>query len=263
MEFIWALLLGLLQGVTEFLPVSSSGHLVLAQALIPDFPRSEVLFEVLVHLGTLMAVVVSFRRDIWAMIVSLRPGGEAAHRKMVLWVVLASIPTAVIGFAFQDFFHEVFRSARTAAWMLLVTGSILWVSEKFARPRISLESLGAGKSLAVGLVQGLSIMPGISRSGSTIAAATLMGVKGEDAVRLSFLISLPAVAGAGLLEALTAAPAPPGVLGAYLVGAVAAFASGLVSIKCLIAVVRNAKLRLFSYYCWALGIAFILWGPSS
>jgi undecaprenyl-diphosphatase len=263
MDFIWAILLGLLQGVTEFLPVSSSGHLVIAQALIPEFPRSDVLFEVLVHLGTLMAVVVSFRKDIWSMTLSLRPGGEAAQRKIVLWVLLATIPTAVIGFTFQDFFHEVFRSARTAAWMLLVTGSLLWVGEKMARPRRGLESVGVLGSFGVGVVQGLSIMPGISRSGSTIAAATLLGVKGEDAVRLSFLISLPAVAGAALLEGLTASPVTSEVFGAYLVGAVAAFLSGILSIKCLLAVVRNAKLRLFSYYCWSLGIAFLLWGPTS
>jgi undecaprenyl-diphosphatase len=263
MDFIWAVMLGLLQGVTEFLPVSSSGHLVIAQALIPDFPRSEVLFEVLVHLGTLLAVVVSFRRDIWSMITSLRPGGEVADRKMVLWVVLASIPTAVIGLAFQDYFHEAFRSAQTAAWMLLVTGSLLWVGEKCSRPRATLESVGVVRSLGVGLVQGLSIMPGISRSGSTIATGTLMGLSGEDAVRLSFLISLPAVAGAALLEGLTASPVPSEVIGAYLVGAVVAFVSGLVSIKCLLAVVRNAKLRLFSYYCWSLGIAYLLWGPTS
>lgn len=261
MDYLWAISLGLLQGVTEFLPVSSSGHLVIAQALLPDFARSEVVFEVLVHLGTLMAVVVCFRKDIVAMLASLGPGGAERERKMVFWVVLASIPTAAIGFGFQDFFHELFRSARTAAFMLLVTGALLWVGEKLARPRVGIGEVGALRSLGVGVVQGLSIMPGISRSGSTIAAASLMGVSGEDAVRLSFLISIPAVAGAALLEAFTASPVPEGLLGAYLAGAVAAFISGVVSIKCLLAVVRKARLRLFSYYCWAVGIAYILWGP--
>ncbi|MDW7712152.1 MAG: undecaprenyl-diphosphate phosphatase [Deferrisomatales bacterium] len=256
-----SVLLGVLQGLTEFLPVSSSGHLVLAQSLLPRFRPPGVLFEVLLHGGTLLAVMVYFRRDLWEVLRSLRPGGDPARRRLALLLAAATVPTAFIGLAFQGPLEALFHAPRSAAAMLLVTGALLWVSEALARPRVGIEGVGYGRALAVGTVQGLAIVPGISRSGSTIAAGTLLGVRGEDSARFSFLLSVPAILGALVLHLPELGAVEPGRPAAYAAGTAAAFLSGLWALRFLMSAIRRGRFRWFAVYCWLLGAGYLLLGP--
>lgn len=256
-----SVLLGLLQGLTEFLPVSSSGHLVLAQSLIPGFEQPGVLFDTLLHGGTLLSVLVYFRREVQELLASLLPGGDPSRRRLALLLVVATVPTGLIGILFKDPLEALFHAPRSAAAMLLVTGAVLWVSEVLARPRMGLEGLGYGRALAIGTVQGLAIVPGISRSGSTIAAGTLLGIRGEDAARFSFLLSVPAILGAVVLQLPHVDSLEPARLGAYAAGVVAAFASGLWAIRFLLAAIRRGRFRWFALYCWLLGAGYLLLGP--
>ncbi len=258
MEALEGVGLGLLQGLTEFLPVSSSGHLVLAQSVLPGFRQPGVLFDVLLHGGTLAAVVVYFRRDLVSLVASLARGGDPAQRRLLAWIVAATVPTGVVGVAFRDFFERLFHAPRAAAGMLLVTGVLLWVSDVLGRARVPLSGVGFGRALAIGTVQGVSIIPGISRSGSTIAAGKLLGVDGADAARFSFLISVPAVLGALVLELPGLRVAEAGSLLPYAAGVLAAFLSGLWAIRFLLACLKKNRFRWFAVYCWAMGAGYLL-----
>jgi len=254
-------LLGLVQGLTEFLPVSSSGHLVLAQSLIPTFQQPGVLFDTLLHLATLLAVLVFFRRDVWDLCRSLSPGGDPAMRRVVWLLLLATVPTGLIGVGFKDALEALFHEPRAAAAMLLVTGALLWVSELRRDQHLTLAQIGVPRALAVGLAQGVAIIPGISRSGATIATATLLGVRGEDAARFSFLLSVPAICGAVVLQLKDVSGVPEGAALPYLLGTLAAFISGLVAIRFLLHVIRARRFRWFAVYCWVLGAGY-LWFAS-
>jgi undecaprenyl-diphosphatase len=258
MDGVEGALLGLIQGLTEFLPVSSSAHLVLAQSLIPTFHQPGILFDTLLHLATLLAVLVFFRRDVGELLACLRPGGDAGSRRVAVWLLLATVPTGLIGVGFKDALESLFHQPRAAAAMLLVTGAVLWVSELRRHPTRGLTEIGVPRALAVGFAQGLAIIPGISRSGSTIATATLLGVRGEDAARFSFLLSIPAICGAVVLQVGEISGVPAGAGVPYLLGATAAFASGLLAIRFLLRVIRARRFRWFAVYCWVLGAGYLL-----
>lgn len=259
MSFSHALLLGLLQGLTEFLPVSSSGHLVIVQHFLPGFDQPGLAFDIMLHLGTMVAVMIYFRRDIGLMLVSpLQHGQEArTYRKMLGLIVLASVPTALIGLGFKDVFEGMYEDVRLVAMMLLVTGVLLFLSERFRRPGRKEGQLTISDALVVGTVQGLAIIPGISRSGSTISILLLKGVDGETAARFSFLLALPAVFGAALLSLRDLQQVATAEIPMYLVGAGTAFLVGLVSIHCLLAVVRRKRLIGFAIYCWLVGAGLL------
>jgi undecaprenyl-diphosphatase len=255
MTLLQAVLLGLIQGLTEFLPVSSSGHLAIAQHFLPGFDQPGLLFDVLLHLGTMLAVALYFRRELGNLLSSpFRQGDEARlYRRLLLLLLAGSVPTAIIGLTFKDFFEGLFENIPLVALMLLVTGTLLFVSEKFRRGSRREGQLTLFDALVVGTVQGGAIIPGISRSGSTIAALLLRGVDGETAARFSFLLALPAVLGAALLslrhlQQVTAADLP-----LYLAGTGVAFAAGMLSIHCLMAVIRRRRLFAFAVYCWLAG----------
>lgn len=261
MGTVESVLLGVLQGLTEFLPVSSSGHLVLTQSLIPGFEQPGVLFDVLLHAGTLLAVLVYFRRDVLALVGSLTPGGDRGYRRLVYLIVAATVPTGLIGVIFKHPLEALFHAPRAAAGMLLVTGGLLWVSEVLGRPRDDLDRLGYPRALAVGTIQGLAIIPGISRSGSTIAVGTLLGVRGEEAARFSFLLSVPAILGAVVLQLPELSAVKAGSSAAYVAGALAAFITGVGAIRFLMAAIRRGRFRWFAVYCWVLGVGYLLLGP--
>jgi undecaprenyl-diphosphatase len=258
-----AILLGLLQGVTEFLPISSSGHLVLAQQLIPGFVQPGILFDVLLHLGTLVAVVVYFWSDLRGLATCMwrRDATAGGNRLLLRLLVIGSVPTAVIGLTFKDWFEQLFHAPALVAAMLLVTGTLLFVAGRH-RPGSRREgALTVTDALVTGVVQGLAIIPGISRSGSTIAALLLRGVSGETAARFSFLLSLPAVGGAALISLKDLERLPPGELPLYLAGAGAALVAGMLAIHLLLGVLRRRRLGWFAIYCWlagALGLAIFL-----
>jgi undecaprenyl-diphosphatase len=264
-----ALFLGLLQGFTEFLPVSSSGHLVLAQELLPGFSQPGVLFDVTLHLGTLVAVCLYFRKDLWALLLSLLPrgaGGVDAATKInrrLLWLLfLGSLPTVILGLLFRKQFEMMFNDVFGAGIWFVITGLLLFMTDRVATRGRQLGAMKARDALIIGLAQGLSIIPALSRSGATIAAGVFLGLERAFLVRYSFLLSIPAVAGAFILqivahrhEAFRQAD-----LLAYGVGTLAALVVGYWSIAVLLSMTRSRQLSVFAYYCWAIGVVALVIG---
>jgi len=259
MNYLYATLLGLLQGLTEFLPVSSSGHLAIAQHYLTSFEQPGLLFDVLLHLATMGAVVIYFRRDIWLLLCSPWRRDEEArtYRQLLLLIIIASVPTGIIGLSFKDFFEGLFENIPVVACMLLVTGTLLWLAERLSHADRSLSELTWKDALLVGSVQGLAIIPGISRSGSTIAALLLRKVDGQSAARFSFLMALPAIFGATLLSLGDLDAVDSGQLPAYALGMFAAFTSGMAAIHFLLALLRQKRLIFFALYCWGVGALFL------
>ena len=254
--------LGILQGLTEFLPVSSSGHLVLFQSWLPGFREPGVLFHATVHLATLGAVLAWFRRDVLALArAAVMPGRADPDAVRLLWLVAAgTVPTALIGLLFRAALEGLFSSVSTAASMLLVTGALLFATDRAReRPR-DIASMGVGHALIVGIVQGMAIVPGISRSGATVAAGVFSGLGRKLALRYSFLLSVPAILGAFALQLLAHgldAASEVNVPG-YGLAFLAALATGYASIGVLFKVLLSRRLTWFACYCWALGTAVLI-----
>ncbi len=269
---IQALILGIVQGLTEFLPVSSSGHLVIMQHYL-GFREPLLLFDVMLHVATLVAVVIYFRQDLWGIILSLirlkkKTPEEILHRKMFYFILLGTIPTGALGIFFNRWAKFFFVSVIFTSFMLLFTGILLWVSERKEKPegKESLEKEGPGKgigkmratdALLIGIMQGVAIMPGISRSGATISTGLLRGIKKELAFRYSFLLSIPAIIGAlglQLREASLEKNLPSHLL-PWVGGALSAAVIGYLSLTLLRKAVIKKKLSIFAYYCWIVGIS--------
>jgi len=270
--FLVVLILGIVQGLTEFLPVSSSGHLVVAQHYLPGFSGPPLPFDVMLHLGTLVSLIVYFYRDIWGIIRSFFTRStreDAGFRRLGILIVIGSIPTAAIGIGFEDVFERLFENPRTVPIMFMITSLVLLGAEMCMRRRgrgddagdqpdegASLDhrtakSVGVWQALLIGLVQGCAIVPGISRSGTTIAAGIFSGVQREESARFSFLLSIPAIFGAFLLHIDDLAGADI----SYAVGAGAAALVGLVAIHLTINAVISNKLWIFSVYLVVIAIA--------
>ncbi|HEY5673626.1 MAG TPA: undecaprenyl-diphosphatase UppP [Malonomonas sp.] len=259
MDILHAALLGLVQGLTEFLPVSSSGHLAIAQHFLPGFEQPGLLFDVLLHAATTLAVIIFFRKDVWKLLSCFfRKDAYALDDRHTFWmIVLGSIPTAIIGFSGKDFFEGLFENLLVIGCMLLLTAMLLIVAEKTRKDGRNLTQLKANDALLVGIVQGFAIIPGISRSGSTIACLLLRGIDGESAARFSFLLALPAVGGAMLLSLKDLDQVSGADLPAYGIGALVAFVSGLFAIRILMDVVRRKRLVGFAIYCLLVGSGVI------
>ena len=260
MEIIKSILLGLIQGLTEFLPVSSSGHLVLAQYFF-GVEEGGIAIEVVLHLGTLAAVVLFFFKDIVRLfkavpyLFSQRGGEEVQGDKRIVWMlVVASIPTAIMGFLLEDFFEGMFASPVVVPFTLLITAGLMLWSNRLLSGRRTLSRMRPVQALWIGVFQGLAIMPGISRSGSTIFASLVQGFDREEAARFSFLLSIPAIVGATVFKlddivGLTATYALP-----LLIGFLAAAVSGYIAIQFLFALIKRQKLYVFSIYCAAVAV---------
>lgn len=249
MTYFDAAILGILQGLTEFLPVSSSGHLVLARALLKVEPGG-ITFEVMVHFGTLMAVVVYFRAQILLLIQSLFDKEMKQERAVLAYLVIGTIPAGVVGLTLKEFFETAFSSQGVTSAMLLVTGLIL-LATRFVRKGNS--RVGLLSAIVMGIGQAMAIMPGISRSGSTIAAGMFAGVGPSKAAEFSFLLAIPAILGATVLEFDSLIRLDSHLLGRYLLGAGLAFLVGLFAVYAVMATVRRGKLEYFAYYCFAAG----------
>ena len=253
-----AVLLGLLQGLTEFLPVSSSGHLALAQSLIPGFSQPGVLFDVTLHIGTLVAVCIYFWQDLRGMALSLFSSGrgDAAASRRMLWLLIAgSVPTAAIGLLFRKQFEAMFSDVYGVGVWFIVTGVLLFLTDRVSTRGRELSAMGLLDALVIGVAQGLAIIPSLSRSGATIAAGVFLGLERGLLVRYSFLLSIPAVAGAFVLELVT--HRHEALQGfdplAYGAGTLAALVVGYWSIGVLLNMTRSRRLSVFAYYCWAVG----------
>jgi len=274
-----SLLLGIVQGLTEFLPVSSSGHLVLGRALLPDeaLRSPGVLFEIVVHLGTLTAALIYLRREVFGLVSALAGTGGTtpegrdavrAGRGLVGLLLVASIPAAVVGVAFQDQIHHAFSGIGFAAGGLVLTGAVLLY---FRRPpeetngdatrirTIPLLPRGLADALWIGIAQAAAIFPGVSRSGLTIVAGRQRGVSPADAARFSFLLSAPAIAGATLLEGASALGSGAlaeagGVVALELtVGFLTAFVAGTFALRWVFDWLARERFHQFGWYCLSVG----------
>ncbi|MCY3746549.1 MAG: undecaprenyl-diphosphate phosphatase [Acidobacteria bacterium] len=274
-----SLLLGIVQGLTEFLPVSSSGHLVLGRALLPDeaLRSPGVLFEIVVHLGTLTAALIYLRREVFGLVSALAGTGGTtpegrdavrAGRGLVGLLLVASIPAAVVGVAFQDQIHHAFSGMGFAAGGLVLTGAVLLY---FRRPpeetngdatrirTIPLLPRGLADALWIGIAQAAAIFPGVSRSGLTIVAGRQRGVSPADAARFSFLLSAPAIAGATLLEGASALGSGAlaeagGVVALELtVGFLTAFVAGTFALRWVFDWLARERFHQFGWYCLSVG----------
>ena len=268
MTKIQALILGLLQGITEFLPISSKGHLVIVQQLM-GYKDNPLFFDVMLHLGTTLVVLVYFRRDILALIGSLMgrdsegwPGTAAQGRRVVLWIIIGTIPAAAAGVLFKHILEPTYKSSLYAGFGLLVTATVLAIADRISVGEREAESLGPVGSLIVGVGQAFALLPGISRSGSTICASIFMKLNRRDAARYSFLLSVVAILGAAVMELKEAHHTGMGHIhmSVVLIGVVASFVSGLFALNLLVRVLTRGRLIWFAAYCAFAGIAAIAIG---
>jgi undecaprenyl-diphosphatase len=269
------MILGLVQGITEFLPVSSSGHLVILQNLL-GMSEPQVLFDVMLHVGTLMAILIVFRKDVIELIrsgiriLATRKLDDQPGERMLAAIVVGSVPTAVIGFLFSKHIERMFASITAAGIGLIITGFVLmataWREDRTESEKEPLDNpVTFIQAVLIGIAQGVAIIPGISRSGATIAGALILGVPRELAARFSFLLAIPAIVGALVLELKDYSPAAHSVsasptTGAMLSGTLVAAISGIIALTLLLRIVRRGRISLFAYYCWAVGLMAIIIG---
>ena len=268
-DWLEALVLGVVQGATEYLPVSSSGHLVIFQHLF-GLTDPALLFDIVLHVATLLAVLWYYRRDIFELIrqssaalIQLSRGGswsqlqrENPGFRLAWLIVIGTVPTAIIGITLQDTFETLFGSLRIVGVMLWVTGLILLSTRMAGRGSRDIGEMKVIDALLIGLVQGLAITPGISRSGSTIAVALLLGIRNETAARYSFLLSVPSIIGALVLKIGDTTSDVGGT--AMALGFVAALISGYFCLVFLVRIVKQGRLAWFAPYCFAMGLLALI-----
>ncbi len=272
MDVIQGILLGILQGATEFLPVSSSGHLVLGQLCL-GIREPMLFFDISVHMGTLLAVCLVYFRDILNIctaFIGFIPRtlqGESfsdilrsdENFSLGIWILVASVPTAILGFFFKGFEEILFSSYLVVGIMLLITGMILAFSVRLYQ-RQTFTPLGLKRSLLLGIAQGFAVLPGISRSGTTIVTGMFLGLSRDKAARFSFLMSIPAIVGAQILGIKDVAEKGMIIEPAVIYGTLAAFLTGLLALKLLLSLVRKGKLHYFSIYCLVMGGTVLILG---
>jgi undecaprenyl-diphosphatase len=215
----------------------------------------------MLHLGTLFAVVIYFWTDIWKVVqgigATLKIEGKGHNQvKLFLWIILATIPTGMIGILFKNWFESLFSNPRAVAGMLLITGSVLYLTRWVKRNGRLLERMGWTDSMLIGIAQGLAIIPGISRAGATISTGLFCGLDRELSGKFSFLLSIPAILGATLLEFPRMGATQD--LWAALAGTAVAFGVGILSLTFLMKTIKLGKLFNFSYYCWGMGVLIII-----
>jgi len=255
-SLLQALILGIVQGVTEFLPVSSSGHLVLADALL-GMEAPGVLVVLALHVATLLSVCWVYRARIIELAAGLLRADGASWRYVGL-LGLASLPAAFVGLTLLDVLGPMFERPAVAAALLLVTGGIVFTMRATV-PRGGRERPGPGAAFAVGLAQAVAVLPGISRSGSTVAVGTALGVSAERMAEFSFLMSIPAIGGAALLEAPEFAAAGAQIpMAPLLAGFLAALVSGIFAIRLFVRMIHRGTFHWFAYYCWVVGGLYLL-----
>jgi len=271
LTYLQAVVLGIVQGLTEFLPISSSGHLALLQRwmqLNADSPAM-IMFDLAVHLGTLLAVAAAFRREFVSFLGRLfrellHPSEKRPAAVLITALgIAASIPTAAIGLFFKDTISAAFNKPVWIGAGLLLTGTLLMLTNLVKEPSVGWRRFGWWRALIIGTAQGIAILPGVSRSGSTIATALLLGVKRRWAGEFSFFIAAPAICGAAVLHAKDVFETSGGVtgnlpIGPLVAGSLFATLTGYAALRWLIAIIRRAQLHYFSYYCWALGLFILL-----
>lgn len=253
MSIIEAIIIGIVQGLTEFLPISSSGHLVILQKLLKiDLPGN--LVEVSTHLGTLLSIILIYKNDIYDLISSFK---SSKTKDYILLVVIATIPSVVFVLIAKSFILTIFESSRSVSFALIFTGIILFISHY---GNYTIKKLNISKGMIIGIFQALAILPGISRSGMTISIALLLGIKNVEAAKFSFMLAIPAIFGAAILTLVeTNLNEIDDLIFPLIVAAFIAFLSGYYALKFLIKILNNGKFYYFSIYCIFLGIISLMY----
>lgn len=268
-DIIQAIVLGIVQGITEFMPISSDGHLVIVPWLL-GWEDQSLLFDTVLHWGTLASIILVFWRDLWAIFVATL--GSIARRSLAdpnarlgWFIVVGSIPAVLFGLFLKDFFEELSKSPLAAGIFLVVTAVLLAGSEMLSKQRtqrVEIENMGWGQVILIGFAQVFALLPGLSRSGSTIATGIATGVRREAAARFSFLLGTPAFLGAALLLLVDALGEDPAAVQAQLpmmlIGAVVSCIVGYIAIRGLLAYLRRRSLYLFAGYCLVVGLVVIV-----
>ncbi len=271
MELYQGIILGVLQGLTEFLPVSSSGHLVLGQIFF-GMTESQLIFDISVHVGTLLAVIVVYLKDIGIILKStinaapklISPAKfsaawqEDSNLRFAGFIIMGSIPTAIIGLFLKKFEHVLFSSMLLVGCMLILTGTILWFSKGFYGDKQTERQLGFKNAIGIGIIQGLAVIPGISRSGSTIATGLFFGLSRDQAAKFSFLLSIPAIVGAEILGIKDIVEQGLSIDPVTIYATITSFIIGLIALKILLKLVHSGKFHLFAPYCWIVGVLVLL-----
>jgi len=268
-----AIVLGLVQGLSEFLPISSSGHLALLQYFFGIEGENVLAFAVLLHIGTLVSLFIVYWKDLFALIYELFMvfkdifTGKGLRinanptRRLGFMILVATIPTSLMGLLLNDLFSAMYLSLTVIGVGLLITGVILWIAERLGANRKGVKEMKFRNALLVGICQGIAICPGISRSGSTLFGGLISGLDRAFAVKFAFLISVPTILGSAILEAPKAFKEgfQMDIFLPVLVGVIVAAISGFVAIKTMIKVVSGKKLYYFSFYTWALGVIVLIY----
>lgn len=265
MDLIQSILLGILQGITEFLPVSSSGHLALARALIGKNLQPGITFEIVVHFGSFCSIVIYYRKMIGQIISdffrSVSPEGLKSGRYksdpntlLIFFILLSMLPAMIVGFTLKDPIEELFLNPFFVSVMLIVTGILLF-STRFVKNLD--KELNGWRAIIMGVAQSLAVLPGISRAGSTISTGLYFGLNRNIAATFSFLMVLPVLAGAMILEIkdVLEVGLSSVALGGLLAGFLSSFISGYLALSYLIKLLKREKFHYFAYYCWAVGVA--------
>ncbi|HUY88514.1 MAG TPA: undecaprenyl-diphosphate phosphatase [Pirellulales bacterium] len=262
MEYLRIIILGVVQGITEFLPISSDGHLVVADRLFglangEEFAKGDLLETIILHLGTLFSILVIYWRRILRLLTT--------DRRVIGLLIAGTVPAGVVGIVLEEYFKDWMTNPTLTGAMLLINGAVLlWINRRGDGP-LAYQQLSYAQTLAIGACQAAAPLPGISRSGTTIAGGLAVGLRRDDAATFSFLLAVPAISGAvgvALLKLAKGAAisSPPGTLA---VGAVVSFFVGLVSLRLLLKVLNSSRLHWFGWWCMALGSAVLVWQLSS
>ena len=265
MDWLQALILGLVQGLTEFLPVSSSGHLAIGREILGVEAAEDLVFEITVHVATVLATIIVFRKQIWKLLCGLFKFKYNDETDYILKICVSMIPVFIVGMFFKDKVESLFSSLLVVGLALVVTAMLLFFSDIYGgRGKVSARQyrngIGWWQALTVGIGQAFAVIPGLSRSGTTISTGLLCGVKRSDVAQFSFLMVLVPILGEAFLD-LVGGDVAASSIGTVplLVGFLAAFVSGLFACKVMIALVKKAKLRWFALYCALVGLAVIIY----
>lgn len=273
MTYLEAIILGLVQGLTEFLPVSSSGHLTILQHFFDINGEKVVLFTILLHVGTLISVTFMYFKDLKELVIELfitikdiftgkgLKLNERPIRKLGVMIIVTTLVTGIIGIAFEDLFVSFYKSLVPVGIGLILTGILLWVSESIKPGKRDINNLNFRNAIYIGVMQGIAICPGISRSGATLVGGLTTKLDRAFAVKYAFLISFPAILGSAVMEMdeLFNSSIEPSSFGPILIGMLIAAISGIFAIKAMIAVVSKYSLKYFSVYVWIIGLSLLVY----
>ena len=257
MNSIEAIILGIVQGLTEFLPVSSSGHLVMAQSLMGVAPDGGIVFEVAVHVATLVAILLFYFKRVTGLTLGALTGDGDSWR-YIGKLAVATLPAIAIALTLKEFIENQFNAPAVAGAMLLVTGCIVWTTRYTITKGEELEPTWS-QAFIIGCAQAFAILPGITRSGTTLATAMALGMAPLAAAEFSFLMGVIAMAGAAVLLLPEISSASPEMVANILVGGSAALVSGLLALVAFVWLLKSKRFHVFAWYAWAAGTAFLIW----